>query len=291
MIGVFDSGSGGLSILSALKRALPERRFVYLGDHAFQPYGPRPAEEVLERTRIGADMLFAQGCDVVVLACNTASVLALRSLQEGWLAQRHPHRRMLGIFVPVVETLTGRAWRRDDDIVDHAPSFELGVFATLGTIRAGHFRREIERLLPNVRVHEQPCPGLAEAIEREATPAEIDAAIRAHVADLAARAGRLPSRIVLGCTHYPLVRDAFMRALPPRTQILDQGEIVAQSLAGYLQRRAGFAASASPPGERSEAYFTTGDPASVARVVAGLQASGLACLAAAGEAGQWSRVA
>lgn len=279
MIGVFDSGSGGLSVLAALRTTLPDRRFVYLGDHAYQPYGPRPAEEVLERTQIGAELLFARGCDVVVLACNTASVLALRTLQETWLPQHHPQRRMLGIFVPVVEALTGRVWRRDDDIIDPQPRFELGVFATLGTIRAGHFRREIERLLPNVRVVEQPCPGLAEAIERNEDSGVIEAAIRAHVADLAAQTGRIPERIILGCTHYPLVREAFTRALPADTQIIDQAQIVAGSLAGYLARRGCGGALAG-----EESYYTTGDPDAVARVVAGLCAGGL------GEAARWQRV-
>lgn len=279
MIGVFDSGSGGLSVLAALRTTLPDRRFVYLGDHAYQPYGPRPAEEVLERTRIGAGLLFARGCDVVVLACNTASVLALRTLQEEWLPQHHPERRLLGIFVPVVEALTGRVWRRDDDIVDPQPRFELGVFATLGTIRAGHFRREIERLLPNVRVIEQPCPGLAEAIERSEDSGLIEAAVRSHVAELAARTGRIPKRIILGCTHYPLVRDAFTRALPRDTQIIDQAQIVAASLAVYLARRG---CGAVVSGEDS--YFTTGNPDVVTRVVAGLCAGGL------GEAARWQGV-
>ena len=270
MIGVFDSGSGGLSVLAALKATLPDRRFVYLGDHAFQPYGPRPPEEVLERTRVGAELLFARGCDIVVLACNTASVLALRTLQEDWLPQHHPQRRLLGIFVPVVEALTGRVWRRDDDIIDPEPRFELGVFATLGTIRAGHFRREIERLLPNVRVREQPCPGLAEAIEQNENPGVIEAAIRSHVAELAAQTGRIPERIILGCTHYPLVRDAFTRALPANTQIIDQAQIVATSLAGYLARR-----GCGVPLAGDESYFTTGDPDVVGRVVAGLRAGGM----------------
>jgi glutamate racemase len=284
MIGVFDSGSGGLSVLAALKATLPDRRFVYLGDHAFQPYGPRPAEEVLERTRIGAEMLFARGCDIVVLACNTASVLALRALQETWLPQNYADRRLLGIFVPVVEALTGRVWRRDDDIVDPEPRFDLGVFATLGTIRAGHFRREIERLLPNVRVFEQPCPGLAEAIERSESPEQIEAAIRAHVAELAAQSGRIPTRVILGCTHYPLVRDAFIRALPGDTQIIDQAQIVATSLSGYLARRGSLPALTG-----DESYFTTGNPDAVARVVAGLCAGGLAG-AGLREVGRWEGV-
>jgi glutamate racemase len=285
MIGVFDSGSGGLSILAALKSTLPERRFVYLGDHAHQPYGPRPPEEVLERTRIGAELLFAHGCDVVVLACNTASVLALRTLQESWLPQHHPQRRLLGIFVPVVEALTGRVWRRDDDIVDPEPRFELGVFATVGTIRSGHFRREIERLLPNVRVFEQPCPGLAEAIERNEDQGRIEIAIRSHVAELAAQAGHIPERIILGCTHYPLVRDAFTRALPAGTRIIDQAQIVAASLAGYLARRG---SGAAIPGD--ERYFTTGNPDAVARVVAGLCAGGLAGDPGLREAARWQGV-
>ncbi len=281
MIGVFDSGSGGLTVLAALRETLPGRRFTYLGDHAFQPYGPRPPEEILERTRLGAELLFTQGCDVVVLACNTASVLALRALQETWLPLHHPERRLLGIFVPVVETLTGRVWRRDDDIVDPRPRFEVAVFATLGTVHAGHFRREIEGLLPNVRVHEQPCPGLAEAIERDEDPGRIATAIRSHVADLAARTGRIPQRVILGCTHYPLVRDAFAQALPPGTEIIDQARIVAESLARYVERRSRVPTPLSA--DEGDAYFTTGNPDAVARVVAGFPG--------ARDAARWARIA
>lgn len=271
MIGVFDSGSGGLTVLAALRRALPERRFVYLGDHARHPYGPRPPEEVLAFTRECAQTLFEQGCDIAVFACNTASVLALRALQESWLPARHPDRRLLGIFVPVVETLTGRVWRRDDDAADHGPDFEVAVFATTGTVRAGHFGREIGRLLPNVRVHQQACPGLAEAIEAGAERQETTAIVRGHVEALRERLGRLPKRAILACTHYPLARDAFLEALPADATLIDQADIVARSLAGYLARHD--RARTTGPGPQAS-FLTTGDPDAVARVVARLDGDG-----------------
>ncbi|MCG6122111.1 MAG: aspartate/glutamate racemase family protein [Microvirga sp.] len=270
MIGVFDSGSGGLTVLAALRRALPERRFMYLGDHARHPYGPRPPAEVVSFTRDCARTLFAQGCDIVVFACNTASVLALRELQETWLPARHPDRRLLGIFVPVVETLTGRAWRRDDDIADPAPDFEVGVFATTGTVQAGHFRREIERLLPNVRVRQQACPGLAEAIEAGADPEDTARIVRGHVEAMRERLGRLPTRVILACTHYPLVRDAFAEALPGDATLIEQADIVARSLQNYLIRHDRARSTTAGP---QASFQTTGDPEAVARVVARLDAN------------------
>lgn len=280
MIGVFDSGSGGLTVLAALQARLPGRRFLYLGDHARAPYGERSPAEVLAFTREGVEALFGLGCRLVILACNTACALALRPLQEDWLPARHPDRRLLGVFVPLVEALTGRPWDREDAQPDPEPRFRLAVFATPATVRSGAFGREVRRRLPQVSVTEIPCPGLVELIERGAPPAEIEAAVAGFAAPLALP----PARAVLGCTHYPLVAGAFDRSLPPGTEILDQPAIVAASLARYLGRRPAFD---DINGGGGVSLLTTGDPRRVGH--------GLALPAEGGEeggeeGGDWRRL-
>ncbi len=261
MIGIFDSGSGGLTVLNAVLRRLPEQRFLYLGDHANAPYGPRPPEEVRRLTRAGVETLFERGCTLVILACNTASAIALRPLQEDWLAARYPGRRLLGVFVPIIEALTGRVWDRDDSQADPRPAFDIAVFATPATVQSGAFGREIRRRLPNVTVREQGCPDLVDLIEKGADASSVDSAIGRAVAALQST-GSVPGRVILGCTHYPLVQGAFANALPAGTVIMDQPAIVADSLGRYLARRPGIVAPVRPAGARA-GLLTTGDPNAV----------------------------
>lgn len=269
MIGIFDSGSGGLTVLSAVRKRLPDQRFVYLGDHGHAPYGPRSPADVIALTRDGVAAMFDRGCALVVVACNTASALALRPLQEGWLGTRYPDRRLLGIFVPIIEALTGRSWDRNDGYEDPQPCFDLAVFATPATVGSRAFGREIGRRLPNVKVWEQGCPDLVDLIESGAEASAIDTAVARAVAALRSKTAALPRRVVLGCTHYPLVRGAFEQALPAGTEIIDQPAIVADSLARYLDRR-----SATPPPIRTadaeSALLTTGDPAKVGSIASRL---------------------
>ena len=273
MIGIFDSGSGGLTVLSAVRKRLPDQRFVYLGDHGHAPYGPRSPADVVALTRDGVAAMFDRGCALVVVACNTASALALRALQEEWLGASYPDRRLLGVFVPIIEALTGRSWDRNDGHEDRRPSFDLAVFATPATVRSQAFGREIRRRLPNVRVWEQGCPDLVDLIESGAEASAIDAAVARAVADLRSRSAALPRRAVLGCTHYPLVRGAFERALPAGTEIIDQPAIVADSLARYLDRRSATSAPIRTDGAEST-LLTTGDPAKVGRVASQLAPAG-----------------
>lgn len=293
MIGVFDSGSGGLSVLAALARALPGRRFLYLGDHARAPYGNRSPEEVLAFTRDGVDRLFAQGCRLVILACNTACALALRPLQETWLPSRYPDRRLLGVFVPLVEALTERPWNRDEGRPDPGPRFRLAVFATPATVRSGAFGREVTRRLPGVEVAEIPCPGLVELIERGAPAAEIEAAVAGFLSPLSAAGVPPPERAVLGCTHYPLVAGAFARALPPGTAILRQPAIVAASLARYLERWPAFDRKdgEADGGDGAVALLTTGEPERIASGIARLAGVETLLAGRAGEARNWRRAA
>ena len=246
-IGVFDSGLGGLTVLAALRRAMPKQDFVYLGDNANAPYGVRTPEEVTALTRTAMERLFAEGCGLILIACNTASALALRTLQQEWLPEAAPQRRILGVFVPLIEALTGRGWR---DAPGQAETQSAVFFATPATVASGAFTREALRLAPNLRIIEQACPGLVDAIEAGELPdAAVNEAVRAALTHGA------PEAALLGCTHYPHAEAAFRAALPAGTPILSQPQIVAESLAAYLERHPQFQG-----GTGWLECITTGDP-------------------------------
>ena len=238
MIGVFDSGSGGLTVLRALTDALPDRRFVYLGDHANAPYGQRSADDVYRLTIANVERLFAWDCRLVLLACNTASAVALRRLQQHWLPDVAPDRRVLGVLVPMVEAIARVPWQVQAPPSDRpTPPATVGVFATPRTVATGAYPSEIGRRAPAVQVVQQACPGLVAAIESDAGGTDLQALIDGYTAELLARMpDRSPDSVVLGCTHYPLAADAFARALPAGIPILDQPAIVARSLVAYLDR-------------------------------------------------------
>lgn len=246
-IGVFDSGLGGLTVLAELRRAMPEQDFVYLGDNANAPYGVRTPEEVTTLTRRAMERLFAEGCELVLIACNTASALALRSLQQDWLPHVAPDHRILGVFVPLIEALTGRGWR---DEPGDAATQNAVFFATPATVASGAFSLEARRLAPNLQVVEQACPGLVDAIE---AGEPVEPSVNAAVA--AALTRGTPAAALLGCTHYPHAEDAFRAALPAGIPILSQPRIVADSLAEYLRRHPRFKG-----GTGWLDCLTTGDP-------------------------------
>lgn len=252
-IGVFDSGLGGLTVLRAMARRLPEQDFVYLGDNANAPYGRRTPREIHDLTIEGVKRLFREDCALVVLACNTASAVALHDLQVEWLDPTH--RRVLGVFVPVIEHLTRRDWG-DDGPPTHTGLRDVALFATPATVASGAFPRELKFRARDVAVEPQACVGLVEAIEA----GDMDragAVAREHVAALLSRLPA-PQSAVLGCTHYPLVEAAFRAALPQGTAIVSQPEVVAESLADYLKRHPRFRG-----GTGALRYLTTGDPAAV----------------------------
>jgi glutamate racemase len=252
-IGVFDSGLGGLTILGALTRALPEQDFVYLGDNGNAPYGWKSPDEIYGLTIAGVERLFAEGCGLVVLACNTASAVALHDLQVNWL--NPATHRVLGVFVPVIEHLTRRDWG-DNAPPTHTGLKDVALFATPATVRSGAFPRELRFRARDVAVVPQACTGLVEAIEA----GDLDRAAlvaREHVEALLARLPE-PQSAVLGCTHYPLVEAAFRAALPAGTALVSQPALVAQSLADYLRRHGRFAG-----GSGEVHYLTTGEPATV----------------------------
>ncbi len=259
-IGVFDSGHGGLTILSALTRRLPWEHFLYLGDHAAAPYGERSPQEIYARSQAAVELLFALNCRLVVLACNTATAVALRPLQQGWLARSYPDRRVLGVLAPMVEALSGRSWTGSRPLrgalARSAGARSVAVFATRRTVESDAYPREVAARAPQVRIDQEACPGLAGAIERDLPETELAAMIESAVSALLARhPEETPDAAVLGCTHFPLVAGLFAAALPPATRLLSQPQVVAESLQGYLARHPRLS---SGPGETR--YLTTGVP-------------------------------
>ncbi len=260
MIGVFDSGHGGLTILRALVDRLPERRFLYLGDHSHAPYGNRTPDEIHALTIENVSRLFAHGCKLVLLACNTAAAVALRRLQQDWQPATFPDHRVLGVLVPTVEAVTNVPWHIKEP-PPGAPrdAATVAIFATPPTVNSGTYPHEIGTRAPAIRVVQQACPDLVAAIEMAAPEAEVRKMVAGYVAQMRAQIdGGVPDSAILGCTHYPLVAGAFTEALPQGVRILGQPEIVADSFAVYLDRHPEFA----PPAPITpNVFLTTGDPA------------------------------
>jgi len=265
MIGVFDSGQGGLTVLRALVARFPRQSFLYLGDHANAPYGERPADEVIALTEAALARLFGLGCRLVLLGCNTATAVAARRLQQHWLADsgwRAKGHNVLGIIAPTVEAATQTPWAV---VTPQYPqkynSDTIAVFATTRTIASHVYAEEIAKRCPRVTVVQQACPGLAGAIERAAPATEIDALVAVAAAAVLAGLGstRL-DRAILGCTHYPLVEDVFGRHLPASTRLLSQPEIVADSLDDYLARHPEFAGGEGEGVALRVRLLTSGDP-------------------------------
>ena len=251
-VGVFDSGLGGLTVLDALTKRLPDVPFVYFGDNAHAPYGVRTADDIFALTCAATERLWAEGCDLVILACNTASAAALKRMQETWVP---PEKRVLGVFVPLIEALTERHWG------DNSPPREVAVkhvalFATPATVASRAFQRELAFRAIGVDVEAQPCGGVVDAIE-QGDEILAEALVRSHVEALKRRMPN-PEAAILGCTHYPLMEKVFAEALGPGVKVYSQANLVAESLADYLTRRPQFT------GIGTQAKFlTTGDPAYV----------------------------
>ncbi|MBO0764520.1 MAG: aspartate/glutamate racemase family protein [Hyphomicrobiaceae bacterium] len=263
MIGVFDSGHGGLTVFRALTMRFPQLPFVYLGDHANVPYGDRPSDEIVALTRSGAEALFRRGCRLVLLGCNTATCVAARTLQKDWLAvSGWPGRNILGIVAPTVEAATQTPWAVTTPQYPQKYNTDtIAVFGTTRTIASHAYPEEIRKRCPKVTVVQQTCPELAAAIERGAHDASLDSLVREGVAALLAQTDGMPPHwAILGCTHYPLVERLFRLHLPDFTRLLSQPQVVADSLEDYLQRHPSYAegAAAAPP-----LLLTTGDPTRV----------------------------
>jgi glutamate racemase len=261
-IGVFDSGVGGLSVHRALVERLPAADFVYLADQAAPSYGSLPGETIVDLTRAGCVRLFDQGVSLVVLACNTASAIALRRLQQTWLpgyrAQLGRRVNILGIIVPTIEAATGVSWQ--DQAEQYGDKIEavdvIGVFSTAATAASRVYEIEIDKRRQDVAVFSEPCPGLARMIEDGADTAALKATIAGHVAALTRHIGRAPDRAILGCTHYEIVAPLFVEALPAGVAIIHQPTAVADALELYLKGHPDY-----PMGTGgSRRFLTTGEP-------------------------------
>lgn len=261
-IGVFDSGVGGLTVHHRLVERFPDADFIYLADQANAPYGGRPGEEIVELTKAGCIRLFDEGCDLVVLACNTAASVALRRLQQTWLPgyRRDLGRpvNILGIVVPTIEAATGLPWEHEAQWREEkAEKLEiLGVFSTPATTRSRVYEIEIDKRRQDVAVFSEPCPELARMIEANAPRDELAALIQGHVKTLTTRIGRPPDRAILGCTHYEIVADLFQAALPPGTPLIRQPDATADALERYFARHAEF----QPGTGAVRRFLTTGEP-------------------------------
>jgi glutamate racemase len=225
--------------------------FIYLADSANAPYGVRTADDIYELTKAAVQRLFDAGCDLVILACNTASAAALRRMQESWVPT---DKRVLGVFVPLIEAMTERQWG------DNSPPREVAVkhvalFATPATVSSRAFQRELAFRAIGVDVEAQACGGVVDAIE-EGDLILAEALVRSHV-DALKRKMPQPQAAVLGCTHYPLMQETFQEALGPEVTVYSQANLVADSLADYLERHP------DKMGGGEATFLTTGDPARV----------------------------
>lgn len=251
-VGIFDSGLGGLTVLDAVTKRLPDVPLVYLGDNAHAPYGVRTHDDIFNLTVAATERLWQEGCDLVILACNTASAAALKRMQETWVPS---HKRVLGVIVPMIEALTERQWG------DNSPPREVDVkhvalFATPATVASRAFQRELAFRAIGVDVEAQPCGGVVDAIE-QGDEMLAETLVRAHVDALKRRMPQ-PQAAVLACTHYPLMEHVFADALGPQVKVFSQGRLVADSLSDYLDRRPEMLGAGT-----AGKFLTTGDPVAV----------------------------
>jgi glutamate racemase len=243
-IGIFDSGFGGLTVLKELEQALPRHDFLYLGDNARAPYGSRSFETVYAYTLEAVRWLFRQGCPLIILACNTASAKALRTIQQKDLPGLAPDRRVLGVIRPVTESV-GKRTR----------SGHVGILATAGTVASQSYVIEINKYHPEIKVVQEACPMWVPLVEcNESDSDGADYFVKQHVDRLLA-ADRLIDTVVLGCTHYPLLQKKIGRYLPSGIVVVSQGTIVARSLVDYLCRHTEIRDRCSCEGRRD--FFTT----------------------------------
>jgi len=263
MIGVFDSGFGGLTVLDALIRRLPAFDYFYLGDSERAPYGARSLDVIYEYTREAVEFLFDAGCPLVILACNTASARALRTLQQRHLPARRPNHRILGVVRPSAEALAGLPPEAPPGAVAReSATGTVAVLGTAGTIASDSYRIELAKLAPRLQLVQQSCPLWVPLVEEgELAVPGTDYFLHKYLDPILASPPR-PERILLACTHYPLLRPAIRKVVDgfgdPAVEILDQGEIVASRLAEWLARHPEMAPRLTQHGARR--YATTDDP-------------------------------
>ncbi|MEO6405278.1 MAG: glutamate racemase [Ferruginibacter sp.] len=245
-IGIFDSGYGGLTVLKEIKAVLPQYDYLYLGDNARAPYGTRSFDTVYAYTLESVKWFFNHGCQLVVLACNTASAKALRSIQQKDLEQLGKEKRVLGVIRPTAETIGALS-----------ETGHIGVMGTSGTVQSGSYVIEIKKYFPAVKVNQEACPiwvPLVETNENKSPGA--DYFIIQHIENLLEKDPKIDT-ILLACTHYPLLMDKIRQFTPGHIRIVSQGNTVAQSLKNYLLRHPEMDGNCSKNGGLQ--FFTTGD--------------------------------
>ena len=224
-IGIFDSGYGGLTILKQLKEDLPDYTYIYYGDNARAPYGNRSFETVTHYTQQCVETLLNKGCNLIILACNTASAKALRTIQQTYLTRIEPYKRVLGVIRPTTE------------IVDsYTQSGHVGILGTSGTVASMSYPIEIAKYFPDIKVYQQACPLWVPLIENnEHTGEGADYFIQKYLGQLLSQSSLIDT-IILGCTHYPLIQDKIKTFLPAHIKVVSQSSIVSNSLQDYLKR-------------------------------------------------------
>lgn len=246
-IGIFDSGYGGLTILHGIKQLLPQYDYLYLGDNARAPYGPRSFDVVYEFTRQAVMRLFKEGCQLVILGCNTASAKALRTIQQNDLPKTDPKRRVLGIIRPTAEVI-GKLTK----------SRHVGVLATEGTIKSESYTLEIQKLYPDIKVSGVACPFWVPLVEyNEADSPGADYFVKKRIDQLMSK-DPLIDTIILGCTHYPILMPKILKYTKPGVTIVPQSDYVASSLKDYLHRHADMEATLTRGATCR--YYTTENP-------------------------------
>jgi len=250
-IGVFDSGFGGLTILSGIAKELPEYDYLYLGDTARAPYGVRSQEAVYRFTRQAVSFLFSSGADLILLACNTASSESLRRLQQEYLPQNYPDKKILGVLIPAAE-----------EVVEVIHGRRVGVLATEGTVRSGAFERELKKLDPEIAVIQEACPLLVSLVEAGEQHSE---AVQSILEDyLRPMMSEKIDTLVLGCTHYSILEDKIRKIIGDEVKIVSEVRAVPPRLRDYLNRHEEFAKDLSRGGQRI--FMTTGESEKFDRV-------------------------
>ncbi len=246
-IGIFDSGYGGLTVMKEIVRELPQYDYLYLGDNARAPYGTRSFETVYQYTLECVNHLFAKGCHLVILACNTASAKALRNIQQKDLPNIDPGRRVLGVIRPTTEV-----------VGNYSKTKHIGVLGTTGTVTSNSYPIEIHKFFPEAKVFQEACPMWVPLIENNEFNNEgSNYFVEQHIKNLLHQSDKIDT-VILGCTHYPLLLNKIKQYLPQDIAILSQGEIVAKGLMDYLKRHPEMDAKCSKGGTLK--FFTTEMP-------------------------------